>query len=99
MYWAAPCATRRTLPNVKSSAVIPRQPSVPNLICVGFNVIGLKVACLAGPLEGLEDLANVLRSRARNHKKGVIGVDDDHVTENDRGNEPVVTEDQAVYHI
>jgi hypothetical protein len=32
MYSAAPWATRRTLAKVKSSATIPRQPSVPNLI-------------------------------------------------------------------
>src|SRR2546423_7488076 len=32
MYWAVASATRRTLPKVKSSATMPRQPSVPNLI-------------------------------------------------------------------
>ena len=31
-YWAAPFATRRTLLNVKSSAITARQPPVPNLI-------------------------------------------------------------------
>jgi hypothetical protein len=30
---AVACATRATFANVKSSAIIARQPSVPNLIC------------------------------------------------------------------
>src|SRR6266700_4827030 len=41
MYCALPCATRRTLPKVKSSAMTPRQPSVPNLIgCPAISLQG-----------------------------------------------------------
>src|SRR6266566_3977568 len=93
MYLAVACATRRTLPKVKSSATTPRQPSVPNLIC--GEAIALKVTGLARPLEGLNDLAHVLRTRARHHQERVFGVHDDHVLDADRGDEPAVTEDQA----
>src|SRR5438270_3533630 len=93
MYWAVPWATRRTLPNVKSSATIPRQPSVPNLIC--WAVIGLKVIGLARALQRVDDLAHVLRAGARNDQKGILGVDDDHVLQADRGHEPPFAEDKA----
>src|SRR5438552_15190955 len=92
MYWAVACATRRTLPNVKSSATMPRHPSVPNLIEVG---IGLKVTGLAGAFERVDDLAHVLRPRARNHEQCVFGVHDDHVLEADAGDESPVAEDQT----
>src|ERR1700687_2813034 len=92
MYSAVPWATRRTFAYVKSSAITPRQPSVPNLI---WSVIGLKVTGLAGPPQGLDDLANVLRSGPGNHQQGVFRVDDDHVLEADRGHQAVVTQDQA----
>src|SRR5579864_8434342 len=93
MYWAVAWATRRTLPYVKSSAMIPRQPSVPNLICCvkGF----LKVAGLAGPLESIDDLANVLCARAGTHEQRIFGVDDDHVLEPDRSHQPAAAEDKT----
>src|SRR5207244_5838442 len=106
MYWAAPCATRRTLPNVKSSAITPRQPSVPNLIgevrvirsrvTVGVPAKSrtsygeLQVTDLARPLENLDDLAHILCPRARNHEHGVFGVDDDHVLHPNRSDQPPV---------
>src|SRR5579864_9495330 len=93
MYCAAPCATRRMFPNVKSSAITPRQPSVPNLIVVA--IFGLKVTGLARPLESFDHLAHVLGARARAHEQRVLGVDDDHVLEADRGHQPPVAKDQA----
>src|SRR5881409_882062 len=94
MYCAVAWATRRTLPNVKSSAMMPRQPSVPNFICCA-GIARLKVSGLAGALQGVDDPTHVLRPGARNHQEGVLGVDDDHVLEADRGHEPVAAEDQA----
>src|SRR6202162_1756939 len=90
---AVPCATRRTFSYVKSSAITPRHPSVPNLICVGIS--GLKVTRLARPPERLDHLPNVLRARPGNHEEGVFRIDDDHVLEADRGHQPAVTQDQA----
>src|SRR6266566_1010052 len=92
MYWAVAWATRRTLPNVKSSAMIPRQPSVPNLICWA---IGLKVTGHSSPLESVDDLAHVLRAIAPADQQRVFGVDDDHVLEADRRDEAAVAEYQA----
>src|SRR5438132_8276037 len=92
MYWAVACATRRTLPNVKSSAMMPRQPSVPNLICWA---IGLKVTGLPSPLERVDDLAYVLRAIAPADQQRVFGVDDDQVLEPDRRDEAAVAEHQA----
>src|SRR2546430_14638893 len=37
-YAAMAAATRRTFSKVKSSAIMPRQPSVPNLISVGMRI-------------------------------------------------------------
>src|SRR5712692_8003287 len=97
MYSAAPCATRRTLAKVKSSATIPRQPSVPNLIwsAIAVKVTFLQVAGFARPPERVHDLLDILRTRAGTHEEGVLGVDADHVLESDRGDEPLVPEDQA----
>src|SRR5213078_942498 len=92
MYWAVACATRRTLPNVKSSARMPRQPSVPNLICWA---IGLKVTGLPSPLERINDLAHVLRAIAPADQQRVFGVNDDQVLEPDRRDEAAVAEHQA----
>src|SRR5437879_8044061 len=92
MYWAVACATRRTLPNVKSSAMMPRQPSVPNLICWA---IGLKVTGLPSPLERVDDLAYVLRAIAPADQQRVFGVDDDQVLQPDRRDEAAVAEHQA----
>src|SRR5215471_9179750 len=92
-YCAWACATRRTLPKVKSSAITPRQPSVPNLIWVGIEV--LKVTGLAGALERLDDLANVLRARPRNDQQRVFRVDDDHVLQPDSGDQAPVSEHKA----
>src|SRR2546425_7620441 len=92
MYWAVACATRRTLPNVKSSAMMPRQPSVPNLICWA---IGLKVTGLPSPLERVDHLAYVLRAIAPADQQRVFGVDDDQVLEPDRRDEAAVADHQA----
>src|SRR3989475_7613612 len=92
MYWAVACATRRTLPNVKSSAMMPRQPSVPNLICWA---IGLKVTGLPSPLERVDALAYALRPIAPAAQQSVVGVDDDQVLEPDRRDEAAVAEHQA----
>src|SRR5256885_6226613 len=92
MYWAVPCATRRTLPKVKSSARMPRQPSVPNLMCWA---IGLKVTGLPSPLERIDDLAHVLRAIAPADQQRVFGVNDDQVLEPDRRDEAAVAEHQA----
>src|SRR6267142_2628730 len=90
---AAPWATRRTFAYVKSSAITPRQPSVPNFISGAMS--GLKVTGLPGALERLDDLAHVLGPRPRDHQQRVFGVDDDHVLEADRGDESAVTEDET----
>src|SRR5712692_511222 len=39
------CATLRTFSNVKSSAMTPRQPSVPNLMPVTFSILVGAVGC------------------------------------------------------
>src|SRR5690348_10495558 len=95
MYSACACATRRTLPNVKSSAITPRQPSVPNLIWVGCGIRRLKVARLPGAPEGVHDLAHILRPTARDDQERILAVDDDHVLHVDRGDQPAFAEDQA----
>src|SRR5438876_367763 len=84
MYWAVACATRRTLPNVKSSATMPRQPSVPNLIGVGT---GLKVTGLAGTVERGDDLV-----QAGQMTRGVPGhlVDEYPCAPGEPGDVPVV---------
>src|SRR6476646_2630852 len=94
MYSAVPCATRRTFAYVKSSAMMPRHPSVPNLMS---EVIwsGSKVTGFACPPERLDDLPHVLRARSRAHEKRVFRVDDDHVLEADRGDEAPLAEDHA----
>src|SRR6266851_8049739 len=94
MYSAEPLATRRTLANVKSSATTPRQPSVPNLIW-SATLSRLKVAGLTRSLERVDDPLHVLCSRARNHENSILGVDDDHVLEPDRGHQPAIAQDQA----
>src|SRR5260370_9302967 len=94
MYSAEPLATRRTLANVKSSATPPRQPSVPNLIW-SATLSCLKVAGLTRSLERVADPLHVLCARARNHEKTILGVDDDHVLDPDRGHQPAIAQDQA----
>src|ERR1700682_508573 len=94
MYSAVPCATRRTLAYVKSSARIPRQPSVPNLISE-VMLGGLKVTRLARPPERFDDLPHVLRPRARADQQRVLRVDDDHVLEADGGHQAALAQDQA----
>src|SRR5256885_4653710 len=96
-YSAVPWATRRTFSYVKSSAIMPRHPSVPKWI--GGLISGLKVTGLAGPLERLDYLAHVLGTGPRNHEQCVFGVDDDHVFEADRCDKPAVTQDQAAARI
>src|SRR5713101_1056559 len=44
----------------------------------------LKVLGFARSLERVDDPLHVLCARARNHEKGILGVDDDHVLEPDR---------------
>src|SRR2546428_9095870 len=92
MYWAVSGATRRTFANVKSSSMMPRQPSVPNFICWA---IGLKVTGLPSPLERVDDLAYVLRPIAPADQQSVFGVDDDQVLEPDRRDEAAVGDHQA----
>src|SRR5712692_9168330 len=55
----------------------------------------LKVAGFARPPEGVHDLLHILRARAGTHEQRVLGVDDDHVLESDRGDQPLIAEDQA----
>src|SRR5260370_32583010 len=55
----------------------------------------LQIAGFAGPHEGVHDLLHILCARAGTHEEGVLGVDDDHVLESDRGYQPLITEDQA----
>src|SRR5579859_1905599 len=102
MYSAMPCATRRTDAYVKSSAITPRQPSVPNLISgsgTAFRVTGLQVLGFPGPAEGVDHAFNVLSPRARAYQQRVLGVDDDHVVEPDRGDQAAVAEHHAVARI
>src|SRR5438046_9366587 len=87
MYSAMPCATRRTDAYVKSSAITPRQPSVPNLISgsgTAFRVTGLQVLGFPGPTKGIDHCFHVLGPRAGAHQQRVLGVDDDQILEPDR---------------
>src|SRR5690348_4631549 len=95
IYSACAWATRRTLPKVKSSAITPLQPSVPNLIWVGCGIRRLKVAGLVGAPEGVHDLAHVLRTTARDDQERVLAVDDDNVLHVDRGDQAPLAEDDA----
>src|ERR1019366_1411088 len=80
--------TRRTLSKVKSSAMMPRHPSVPNLICAAINLPWSKFAIykagLDQPLEllfveVLDHFAHVLRMFARGDQQRIVGFDDDQV--------------------
>src|SRR5690348_16039043 len=99
MYSAIPCATRRTDAYVKSSAITPRQPSVPNLISgsgTAFRVTGLQVLGFPSPAQGLDHCFHVLRSRSRTHQQRVVSVDDDHILEPYRRDQAPLAEHHAV---
>src|SRR5437773_11612185 len=99
MYSAMPCATRRTDAYVKSSAITPRQPSVPNLISgsgTAFRVTGLQVLGFSRPPKRLDHAFHVLRPRPRALQTRVLGGDDDHVLEPYCRDQTAVTEHHAV---
>src|ERR1700730_11576631 len=87
------CATIRAFANVKSSAITPRQPSVPNLIEVMFTAksirerdcspnsrIGLLEEVLPTLLcEPFHDFADVLRAVARADQQRIRSIHDDQV--------------------
>src|SRR3954469_671596 len=64
--------TRRTFSNVKSSAMTPRQPSVPNLISCAIGRLNQFLHLLV--VEVLHDLADVLRVLAGGDEQGIVGV-------------------------
>src|SRR5438128_12680174 len=99
MYSAMPCATRRTDAYVKSSAITPRQPSVPNLISgsgTAFRVTGLQVLGFPGPTKGIDHCFHVLGPRPGAHQQRVLGLDDDQILEPYRRDQPAVAEHHAV---
>ena len=73
--------------------MMPRHPSVPNLISELIDES--KVARLARPPERLDDLPHVLGARSRAHQERVLRIDDNHVFEADRRHEAVLAKDEA----
>src|SRR3954471_23161602 len=69
--------TPRTFSKVKSSAMTPRQPSVPNLISCAIGRLNQFLQFLF--VEMLHDLAYILCMLTRRDEKRVIGVYDDEV--------------------
>src|SRR5690348_12077853 len=80
-------ATRRTFSKVKSSAIMPRQPSVPNLIgSIHIPQVNKSVASVSSEQLGqllvaevFYDLAHVLRMLARGYQNGVFRLDYNHI--------------------
>src|SRR5882762_8982600 len=95
------CATMRAFAKVKSSAMTPRQPSVPNLIedmCAGKSIreaiysqnsrIGLLQEVFpALRFEPFHDFANVLGAVARADEQRVRRLNHDKITDADGGHE------------
>src|SRR5256885_14932467 len=95
------CATMRAFAKVKSSAITPRQPSVPNLIedmCAGKSIreainsknsrIGLLEKFLpALRFEPFHDFSYILGAVARADKQRIWCLNHHQITDADRGNE------------
>src|SRR5690349_15939546 len=83
--------TRRTLSKVKSSAIMPRHPSVPNLICVAIDSCFASVNSggLHQPLhlllvEIFHNFADILRMLTRGDEQGIFRFDDDEIADPNR---------------
>src|SRR5882672_11351240 len=91
-YAAIAPATRRTLSNVKSSAMRPRQPSVPNLIGVTRpGSLAMEFVKRSDQfvqlllVEVLHYLADVLRLITRGDEQSVVGFHHDQVVHSNHG--------------
>src|SRR5215472_8941736 len=79
-------AARRTLSKVKSSAIMPRQPSVPNLTAVLFPMfLEQFFAAICGKL--FDYFADILRMVPRSDKNSVFRLDHNKVFHADERNE------------
>src|ERR1700722_14993008 len=83
------CAAMRTFAKVKSSAITPRQPSVPNRMAISgeLDLEGLDKAAQSVLLKPFYDFPDVLRTVARTQQQGVFGFDQNQVAHSDRGDE------------
>src|SRR5215472_14526632 len=86
-YAAMAPATRRTLSKVKSSAITPRHPSVPNLISVIPVLYRLGQLCPLLLVEMFHNFSDILGAIECSNQQCVIGLNHDQVVDANDGNE------------
>src|SRR6202034_4605644 len=90
-----------TFAYVKSSAITPRQPSVPNLMAISeaLELWGLDKAIQPLVLEPFHDFAHVLRTLARTKQQRVLGFHEKQIVHADGGDEFLWTPEKVALRV